>query len=113
MLGRDEMLGTFVRETFLAAFRNLRKFRGTPNSRRGCIGSHSTPAIPTSGNRRLQPEQSLDQEDESGRRFEPADAVQRILGTRSSTSSVLPLFAGPSVLTGRDEAGYVMKEYEV
>src|SRR5215471_2542551 len=73
MLGRDEDARDVCQETFLAAFRNLRKFRGEAKFsswlyRIALNACHSHLRQQTS-----QHEESLDEEDESGRRFEPED----------------------------------------
>jgi RNA polymerase sigma-70 factor, ECF subfamily len=73
MLGRDEDARDVCQETFLAAFRNLRKFRGDAkfsswlyrialNACNSRLRKHSAMA-----------EQSIDQEDGDGRMYEIAD----------------------------------------
>src|SRR6516225_9177057 len=80
MLGRDEDARDVCQETFLAAFGNLRKFRGDAKFsswlyRIALNACHSHLRHQTT-----QAEQSLDEEDESGRRFEPADVGAENLG---------------------------------
>lgn len=73
MLGRDEDARDVCQETFLAAFRNLRKFRGEAkfsswlyrialNACHSKLRKNNGPV-----------EHSIDQEDEDGRKFELAD----------------------------------------
>ena len=59
MLGREEDARDATQETFLAAFRNLRGFRGEAKFRRGCIGSRSTSALRGSGARRSEAKRRL------------------------------------------------------
>src|SRR5262252_6313404 len=80
MLGRDEDARDVCQETFLAAFRNLRKFRGEAKFsswlyRIALNACHSHLRQQTN-----QHEESLDEEDESGRRFEPEDLAAAGLG---------------------------------
>lgn len=74
MLGREEDARDVCQETFIAAFRNLRKFRGDAK-----FSSWLYRIALNACHSRLRKhggvsEQSLDQEDDDGRKFELADA---------------------------------------
>jgi RNA polymerase sigma-70 factor (ECF subfamily) len=82
MLGRDEDARDVCQETFLAAFRNLRKFRGEAKFsswlyRIALNACHSR--LRRNGG---AVEQSLDEEDESGRKCELADPASESLTDR-------------------------------
>ncbi len=82
MLGRDEDARDVCQETFLAAFRNLRKFRGDAK-----FSSWLYRIALNACHSRLRKqgavfEQSIDQEDEDGRKFELADAGAENLSER-------------------------------
>lgn len=73
MLGRDEDARDVCQETFLAAFRNLRKFRGEAKFS-SWIYRIALNACHTKLRRRGgMVERSIDEEDEDGRRLEIAD----------------------------------------
>src|SRR4030095_15516346 len=74
MLGRDEDARDVCQETFLAAFRNLQKFRGDAK-----FSSWLYRIALNACHSRLRKqgavvEQSIDQEDDNGRKFEIADS---------------------------------------
>jgi len=82
MLGRDEDAQDVCQETFLAAFRNLRKFRGESKFsswlyRIALNACHSR--LRRSG---TSAEQSIDAEDEAGRKHELADTASESLTDR-------------------------------
>lgn len=82
MLGRDEDARDVCQETFLAAFRNLRKFRGDAK-----FSSWLYRIALNACHSRLRKqgamfEQSIDQEDEDGRKFELADIGAENLSER-------------------------------
>jgi RNA polymerase sigma-70 factor (ECF subfamily) len=113
MLGRDEDARDVCQETFLAAFRNLRKFRGDAKFsswlfRIALNACHSHLRQQTA-----QPEQSLDQEDESGRRFEPADPGAENLGDALQHEQRVALVRRAiQGLPAEMRQVIVMKEYE-
>jgi RNA polymerase sigma-70 factor (ECF subfamily) len=82
MLGRDEDARDVCQETFLAAFRNLRKFRGDAKFsswlyRIALNACHSR--LRKNGN---VIEQSIDIEDEDGRKFEIPDEASEFVPDR-------------------------------
>jgi RNA polymerase sigma-70 factor (ECF subfamily) len=74
MLGRDEDARDVCQETFLAAFRNLRKFRGDAKFSSWLYRIALNACHSRLRKRGAAFEQSIDQEDEDGRKFELADA---------------------------------------
>ena len=82
MLGRDEDARDVCQETFLAAFRNLRKFRGEAK-----FSSWLYRIALNACHSRLRKqggaiEQSIDEEDESGRKIELADGAAEAMPDR-------------------------------
>src|SRR5580765_7014279 len=69
MLGRDEDARDVCQETFLSAFRNLRKFRGDAKFSSWLYRIALNACHSHLRQQAAEPEQSLDEEDESGRRF--------------------------------------------
>src|SRR5215813_13111794 len=113
MLGRDEDARDVCQETFLAAYRNLGKFRGDAKFsswlyRIALNACHSRLRHQTA-----QPEQSLDQEDESGRRFEPAYPGAENLGDSLQQEQRVDLVRRAlQGLPAEMRQVIVMKEYE-
>src|SRR5262245_53491862 len=82
MLGHDEDARDVCQETFLAAFRNLRKFRGDSNFsswlyRIALNACHSRLRI-----KGVSIEQSIDQQDDDGHRYDIADPAAEHLADR-------------------------------
>src|SRR5262249_25685619 len=82
MLGRDEDARDVCQETFLAAFRNLRKFRGDAkfSSWLYRIALNACHSRLRKGNGAI--EQSIDCENEDGRKFELADESAEFVSDR-------------------------------
>ncbi len=113
MLGRDEDARDVCQETFLAAFRNLRKFRGDAKFSswlyRIALNACHTKLRKNSG----AAEQSIDQEDDEGRKFELADdgaefMPDRLHRDQRATAVRRALQALPAEM----RQVIVMKEYE-
>jgi RNA polymerase sigma-70 factor, ECF subfamily len=73
MLGRDEDARDVCQETFLAAFRNLRKFRGDAKFSSWLYRIALNACHSRLRKQGVMAEQSIDHEDDSGRKFEIAD----------------------------------------
>src|SRR5215813_14925011 len=73
MLGRDEDARDVCQETFLAAFRNLRKFRGEAKFSSWLYRIALNACHSRLRKQSAMVEQSLDEEDDNGRKFEIAD----------------------------------------
>src|SRR5215813_291170 len=73
MLGREEDARDVCQETFLAAYRNLRKFRGDAKFSSWLYRIALNACHTRLRKQSAMVEQSIDQEDEDGRRFELAD----------------------------------------
>src|SRR5215510_6623098 len=82
MLGRDEDARDVCQETFLAAFRNLRKFRGDAKFSSWLYRIALNACHSRLRKQRALAEQSIEQEDDDGRRFEIADGDQEALPER-------------------------------
>jgi RNA polymerase sigma-70 factor (ECF subfamily) len=113
MLGRDEDARDVCQETFLAAFRNLRKFRGDAKFSswlyRIALNACHTRLRKSSG----AFEQSLDQEDDEGRRFELADENAEIAADRLHRDQLAALIRRAlQALPPEMRQVIVMKEYE-
>jgi RNA polymerase sigma-70 factor, ECF subfamily len=113
MLGRDEDARDVCQETFLAAYRNLNKFRGDAKFsswlyRIALNACHSR--LRRNGG---AVEQSLDQEDASGRRLEIADAAAENAGERMHRDQRVTLVRRAlQALPSEMRQVIVMKEYE-
>ena len=113
MLGRDEDARDVCQETFLAAFRNLRKFRGEAkfsswiyriaiNACHSRLRKHNGAA-----------EQSLDLEDEDGRKFELADGGLELMPDRMQRDQLAFLVRKAlQALPPEMRQVIIMKEYE-
>jgi RNA polymerase sigma-70 factor, ECF subfamily len=113
MLGRDEDARDVCQETFLAAFRNLRKFRGDAKFSswlyRIALNACHTRLRKTGGAR----EQSIDQEDDQGRPFELADEATEIAPERLQRDQLAALVRRAlQALPPEMRQVIVMKEYE-
>ena len=113
MLGRDEDARDVCQETFLAAFRNLRKFRGDAkfSSWLYRIALNACHTRLRKGNGAV--ETSLDHEDDAGRRFELADhraefAAERLHRDQRAALIKKALQALPTEM----RQIIIMKEYE-
>ncbi|MDQ3011272.1 MAG: sigma-70 family RNA polymerase sigma factor [Acidobacteriota bacterium] len=113
MLGRDEDARDVCQETFMAAFRNLRKFRGDAKFsswlyRIALNACHSKMRKQT-GNI----ERSIDQEDDDGRKFELADADAEHMPDRMHLDQRAALVRKAlQALPTEMRQVIVMKEYE-
>jgi RNA polymerase sigma-70 factor (ECF subfamily) len=113
MLGRDEDARDVCQETFLAAFRNLRKFRGDAK-----FSSWLYRIALNACHSRLRKqgavfEQSIDQEDEDGRRFELADAGAENLSERLQRDQRANMVRKAlQTLPAEMRQVIIMKEYE-
>ncbi len=113
MLGRDEDARDVCQETFLAAFRNLRKFRGDAK-----FSSWLYRIALNACHSRLRKqnglfEQSIDQEDDDGRKFELADAAAENLPDRLHRDQRAELVRKAlHALPPEMRQVIVMKEYE-
>ncbi|HZS09851.1 MAG TPA: sigma-70 family RNA polymerase sigma factor [Blastocatellia bacterium] len=113
MLGRDEDARDVCQETFLAAYRNLNKFRGEAKFsswiyRIALNACHSR--LRRGG---LVAGQSLDHEDESGRRVEIADdSVEKITDRLHRDQRVNIVRRALQALPSEMRQVIVMKEYE-
>ncbi|MGE0132488.1 MAG: RNA polymerase sigma factor [Blastocatellales bacterium] len=113
MLGRDEDARDVCQETFLAAFRNLRKFRGDAK-----FSSWLYRIALNACHSRLRKqngtfEQSIDQEDGEGRKFELADAGAENLPDRLHRNQRAELVKKAlQALPPEMRQVIVMKEYE-
>ncbi len=113
MLGSDEDARDVCQETFLAAFRNLRKFRGEAK-----FSSWLYRIALNACHSRLRKqngviEQSIDQEDIEGRKFEVTDLQSELLPDRMQRDQLAAvvrksLHALPSEM----RQVIIMKEYE-
>lgn len=113
MLGRDEDARDVCQETFLAAFRNLRKFRGDAK-----FSSWLYRIALNACHSRLRKnggsiQQSLDQEDEDGRKFELADENAEFVADRLHRDQRAMLVRRAlQALPAEMRQVIVMKEYE-
>ncbi len=113
MLGRDEDARDVCQETFLAAFRNLRKFRGDAK-----FSSWLYRIALNACHTRLRKqggmfEQSIDQEDEDGRKFELADAGAENLSERLQRDQRANMVRKAlQTLPAEMRQVIIMKEYE-
>jgi RNA polymerase sigma-70 factor (ECF subfamily) len=113
MLGRDEDARDVCQETFLAAFRNLRKFRGEAKFsswlyRIALNACHSR--LRRNGN---AAEQSLDEADDDGRKFELAAVDTESLTERLHRDQRAALVRRAlQALPSEMRQVIVMKEYE-
>lgn len=113
MLGRDEDARDVCQETFLAAFRNLRKFRGDAkfsswlyrialNACHSKLRKHNGTV-----------EQSIDQEDDDGRKFELADVAAEHMPDRMHRDQRAYLVRKAlQALPAEMRQVIIMKEYE-
>ncbi|MEK7833667.1 MAG: sigma-70 family RNA polymerase sigma factor [Acidobacteriota bacterium] len=113
MLGRDEDARDVCQETFLAAFRNLRKFRGDAKFsswiyRIAINACHSRLRKNGSAS-----EQSIDLEDDDGRKFELADTDAELMPDRMQRDQLATLVRRAlQALPPEMRQVIVMKEYE-
>ncbi len=113
MLGRDEDAREVCQETFLAAFRNLRKFRGEAK-----FSSWLYRIALNACHSRLRKqgavvEQSIDQEDDDGRRFELAENGVENLPERLQRDQRAELVRKAlQALPAEMRQVIIMKEYE-
>lgn len=113
MLGRDEDARDVCQETFLAAFRNLRKFRGDAK-----FSSWLYRIALNACHSRLRKnngtfEQSIDQEDDEGRKFELADTNAEHMPERLQRDQKAALVRKAlHALPAEMRQVIIMKEYE-
>jgi len=113
MLGRDEDARDVCQETFLAAFRNLRKFRGDAkfSSWLYRIALNACHTKIRKSNSFYQ--QSIDHEDEDGRQYELADTESEALSEKLERDQRAALVRKAlQALPGEMRQIIVMKEYE-
>ncbi len=113
MLGRDEDARDVCQETFLAAFRNLRKFRGDAKFSswiyRIAINACHSKLRKHSGTT----EQSIDLEDEDGRKWELADTDTELMPDRMQRDQLAALIRKAlQALPPEMRQVIIMKEYE-
>ncbi|MBO0860269.1 MAG: sigma-70 family RNA polymerase sigma factor [Chloracidobacterium sp.] len=113
MLGRDEDARDVCQETFLAAFRNLRKFRGDAK-----FSSWLYRIALNACNSRLRKqsaiiEQSIDHEDSDGRKFEIVDGGLEALPERLQRDQRAQMVRKAlQALPAEMRQVIIMKEYE-
>ncbi|MGH9847243.1 MAG: RNA polymerase sigma factor [Blastocatellia bacterium] len=113
MLGRDEDARDVCQETFLAAFRNLRKFRGDAK-----FSSWLYRIALNACHTRLRKnggvlEQSIDQEDADGRKFELADETAEFAADRLHRDQLAAMVRKAlQALPPEMRQVIIMKEYE-
>lgn len=113
MLGRDEDARDVCQETFLAAFRNLRKFRGEAK-----FSSWIYRIAINACHSRLRKhngatEQPIDLEDEDGRKFELADGDLELVPDRMQRDQLASLVRRAlQALPPEMRQVIIMKEYE-
>lgn len=113
MLGRDEDARDVCQETFLAAFRNLRKFRGDAKFSswlyRIALNACHSKLRKQSG----AVERSIDQEDEEGRKFELADeAAEHMPDRMHRDQRAAVVRKALQALPAEMRQVIIMKEYE-
>jgi RNA polymerase sigma-70 factor (ECF subfamily) len=113
MLGRDEDARDVCQETFLAAFRNLRKFRGDAKFSswiyRIALNACHSRLRKQSG----AVERSIDQEDEDGHKFELSDAgAEHIPDRMHRDQRAATVRKALQALPAEMRQVIVMKEYE-
>jgi RNA polymerase sigma-70 factor (ECF subfamily) len=112
LLGREEDARDVCQETFLAAFRNLRKFRGEAK-----FSSWLYRIALNACHTRLRrngsaAEQSLDAEDDNGRRFEPAAEIESLTARLHRDERAMLVRRALQALPPEMRQVIVMKEYE-
>jgi RNA polymerase sigma-70 factor, ECF subfamily len=113
MLGRDEDARDVCQETFIAAFRNLRKFRGDAK-----FSSWLYRIALNACHTRMRKQggvfqHSLDQEDEDGRKFELADTASEQTADRMQRDQRASLVRKAlQALPAEMRQVIIMKEYE-
>lgn len=113
MLGKDEDARDVCQETFLAAFRNLRKFRGDARFsswlyRIALNACHSKLRKQSSA-----PEHSIDYQDEDGRKYEIADTDAELMPDRLQRDQRADYVRKAlQALPGEMRQVIIMKEYE-
>ena len=113
MLGRDEDARDVCQETFLAAFRNLRKFRGDAkfSSWLYRIALNACHSKLRKGSGTV--EHSIDQEDDNGRKFELADDGAEFMPDRMHRDQRATVVRRAlQALPAEMRQVIVMKEYE-
>lgn len=113
MLGRDEDARDVCQETFLAAFRNLRKFRGDAKFSSWLYRIALNACHTKLRKQSVVTEQSIDQEDEDGRRYEIADESAEPLPDRLHRDQCAQYVRRAlQALPGEMRQVIIMKEYE-
>jgi RNA polymerase sigma-70 factor (ECF subfamily) len=113
MLGRDEDARDVCQETFLAAFRNLRKFRGDAKFSSWLYRIALNACHSRLRKQGAAVEQSIDHGDEDGRRFELADAEAEAMPERMQRDERATLVRKAlQALPAEMRQVIVMKEYE-
>src|SRR6185369_11459513 len=113
MLGRDEDARDVCQETFLAAFRNLRKFRGDAKFSSWLYRIALNACHSKLRKQNGAVERSIDQEDEDGRKFELADADAEFMPDRMHRDQRAAVIRKAlQALPAEMRQVIVMKEYE-
>lgn len=113
MLGRDEDARDVCQETFLAAFRNLRKFRGDAKFSSWIYRIAINACHSRMRKRGGAAEQSIDLEDGDGRKFELADTVSELMPDRMQRHQLATLVRRAlQALPTEMRQIIIMKEYE-
>jgi RNA polymerase sigma-70 factor (ECF subfamily) len=113
MLGRDEDARDVCQETFLAAFRNLRKFRGDAKFSSWLYRIALNACHTKLRRQNIAAEQSIDQEDEEGRKYEIADTEAEYLPDRLQRDQCATMVRRAlQALPAEMRQVIIMKEYE-
>jgi RNA polymerase sigma-70 factor, ECF subfamily len=113
MLGRDEDARDVCQETFLAAFRNLRKFRGDAKFSSWLYRIALNACHSRMRKRGNVVEQSIDLEDDEGRKFELADDDAELMPERMQRDQLaFQVRKALHALPPEMRQVIVMKEYE-
>jgi RNA polymerase sigma-70 factor (ECF subfamily) len=113
MLGRDEDARDVCQETFLAAFRNLRKFRGDAKFSSWIYRIALNACHSRLRRQSAAVERSIDQEDEDGHKFELADAdTEHIPDRMHRDQRAATVRKALQALPAEMRQVIVMKEYE-
>src|SRR5262245_29007961 len=112
MLGRDEDARDVCQETFLAAFRNLRKFRGEAKFSSWLYRIALNACHSRLRKQSAMVEQSLDEEDDSGRKFEIADGLESLFERLQRDQRAAMVRRALQSLPAEMRQVIIMKEYE-
>ena len=113
MLGCDEDARDVCQETFLAAFRNLQKFRGDAKFSSWLYRIALNACHSRLRKQSAMVEQSIDQEDDNGRKFEIADSSLENLSERLQRNQRAEMVRKAlQALPAEMRQVIIMKEYE-